>query len=106
MFEIVMGIDDFQIQLVKYWIWRLLPENDSRKNVLFLKTSAEGQLQYTGFSFKAQAVKTQGFSKYLWPNHKSRQVISSVAGCSISQDLPLDTSWIKASEFHTFYIHA
>src|SRR5665811_994777 len=26
-----------------FQIWRLLPENDSRKNVLFLKTSAEGQ---------------------------------------------------------------
>src|SRR5665811_1050818 len=27
-----------------FQIWRLLPENDSRKNVLFLKTSAEGQI--------------------------------------------------------------
>ena len=46
MFEIVMGIDDFLIQLVKYWI-RLNFKTRSKKNMKIVFDNYLGKWNYT-----------------------------------------------------------
>src|SRR5450759_5324519 len=99
MFEIVMGIDDFLIQLVKYWIWRLLPENDSRKNVLFLKTSAEGQLIDLGEEIAANAMDIEGDRQI---QYFTKNLHSSFSHHSFTSALHYYSTSLTGSENHLY----